>query len=59
MRRAGEGVTVLSYLNMVDVSLRGRRAPDLDPEVIDLRWLDRATLDWETIGASIRKPTTS
>ncbi len=27
----------------------------VDAEVIDLRWLDRATIDWETIGASIRK----
>ncbi|MFZ4506042.1 MAG: transketolase C-terminal domain-containing protein, partial [Microbacteriaceae bacterium] len=26
-----------------------------DAEVIDLRWLDRASLDWETIGQSIRK----
>jgi 2-oxoisovalerate dehydrogenase E1 component len=23
--------------------------------VIDLRWLDRASLDWDTIGASIKK----
>jgi 2-oxoisovalerate dehydrogenase E1 component len=28
---------------------------DVDAEVIDLRWLDRASLDWETIGASIQK----
>jgi 2-oxoisovalerate dehydrogenase E1 component len=27
----------------------------VDAEVIDLRWLDRASVDWETIGASIRK----
>jgi 2-oxoisovalerate dehydrogenase E1 component len=56
VRRAGEGVTVLSYLNMVDVSLQaaGQRL-HLDPEIIDLRWLDRASLDWETIGASIQK----
>ncbi|TWD47082.1 2-oxoisovalerate dehydrogenase E1 component [Arthrobacter sp. AG367] len=56
VRRAGEGVTVLSYLNMVDVSLQAaEQRPDLDPEIIDLRWLDRASLDWETIGASIQK----
>lgn len=56
IRRAGEGVTVLTYLNMVDVSLQAaERRPDLDAEVIDLRWLDRASLDWETIGASIQK----
>jgi 2-oxoisovalerate dehydrogenase E1 component len=28
---------------------------DVDAEVIDLRWLDRASLDWETLGASVRK----
>lgn len=56
VRRAGEGVTVLSYLNMVDVSLQAaEQRPNLDPEVIDLRWLDRASLDWDTIGASIKK----
>jgi 2-oxoisovalerate dehydrogenase E1 component len=56
VRRAGEGVTVLSYLNMVDVSLQAaEQRLDLDPEVIDLRWLDRASLDWDTIGASIQK----
>ena len=27
----------------------------MDAEVIDLRWLDRASLDWDTIGDSIRK----
>ncbi len=26
--------------------------------MIDLRWLDRASLDWETVGASIRKTNT-
>jgi 2-oxoisovalerate dehydrogenase E1 component len=26
-----------------------------DVEVIDLRWLDRASLDWETIDASVRR----
>jgi pyruvate/2-oxoglutarate/acetoin dehydrogenase E1 component len=26
-----------------------------DAEVIDLRWLDRASIDWDTIGASIKK----
>jgi 2-oxoisovalerate dehydrogenase E1 component len=27
----------------------------VDAEVIDLRWLDRASLDWDTIGRSISK----
>ncbi len=27
----------------------------VDAEVIDLRWLDRASLDWDTITASVQK----
>ena len=27
----------------------------LDADLIDLRWLDRASIDWETIEASIKK----
>ncbi|MFD0507615.1 transketolase C-terminal domain-containing protein [Streptomyces chiangmaiensis] len=27
----------------------------VDAEVIDLRWLDRASLDWDTIARSVRK----
>ena len=56
VRRQGQGVTVISYLNMVDVALQAaEQRPDLDAEVMDLRWLDRASLDWETIGKSIEK----
>ena len=56
VRRGGNGVTVLSYLNMVDLSLQAAdQRPDLDAEVVDLRWLDRASLDWDTVGASIQK----
>ncbi|MGO3146736.1 MAG: alpha-ketoacid dehydrogenase subunit alpha/beta [Leucobacter sp.] len=56
IRRSGDDITVLSYLNMVDVALTAvAEADGLNAEVIDLRWLDRASLDWETIGASIRK----
>jgi 2-oxoisovalerate dehydrogenase E1 component len=28
---------------------------DIDAEVIDLRWLDRASIDWDMIGESIKK----
>jgi 2-oxoisovalerate dehydrogenase E1 component len=28
---------------------------NVDAEIVDLRWLDRASVDWETIGDSIRK----
>jgi 2-oxoisovalerate dehydrogenase E1 component len=56
IRRAGDQVTVLSYLAMVQYVLDAvESVGDVDAEVIDLRWLDRASLDWETIGASIKK----
>jgi 2-oxoisovalerate dehydrogenase E1 component len=29
--------------------------PELGADLIDLRWLDRASLDWDTIEASIKK----
>lgn len=55
VRREGSDVTVLTYLSMVGHSLEAVEQTGVDAEVIDLRWLDRASLDWETIGASIRK----
>jgi len=55
IKRAGSEVTVLTYLSMVKHSLTAVEQSGIDAEVIDLRWLDRASLDWETIGASIKK----
>ncbi|MCM3502537.1 thiamine pyrophosphate-dependent enzyme [Microbacterium sp. P26] len=55
VRRAGEDVTVLTYLSMVGHALEAVEQTGVDAEVIDLRWLDRASLDWDTIGESIRK----
>ena len=55
MRRQGSAVTVLSYLAMVKPSLDAAEASGVDAEVIDLRWLDAASVDWDTIGESIRK----
>jgi 2-oxoisovalerate dehydrogenase E1 component len=57
VRRTGSQVTVLSYLAMVPYALQAVESLDgaVDAEVIDLRWLDRASIDWDTIGASIRK----
>jgi 2-oxoisovalerate dehydrogenase E1 component len=56
VRRPGEGITLLTYLSMVNHSLTAaEEVPEADAEVIDLRWLDRASVDWDTIGASIRK----
>lgn len=55
IRRSGEEVTVLTYLSMVGHSLDAVKETGIDAEVIDLRWLDRASIDWDTIGESIRK----
>jgi 2-oxoisovalerate dehydrogenase E1 component len=55
IRRAGSEVTVISYLSMVHHSLEAIEQTGIDGELIDLRWLDRASIDWDTIGASIKK----
>ena len=56
VRRTGSDLTVLTYLAMTQYVLDGvAEAGDVDAEVIDLRWLDRASIDWETIGESIKK----
>lgn len=55
IRREGSELTILAYLNMVELSLQAVEATGIDAEVIDLRWLDTASMDWQTIGESIRK----
>jgi 2-oxoisovalerate dehydrogenase E1 component len=55
IRRTGSDVTVLTYLSMVKYSLAAVEQSGVDAEVIDLRWLDRASLDWTTIEQSIKK----
>jgi 2-oxoisovalerate dehydrogenase E1 component len=56
VRRQGEDITVISYLAMTNFVLEAvEQLGTCDAEVIDLRWLDRASIDWDTIGASIRK----
>lgn len=40
---------------MVKHSITAVEQSGIDAEVIDLRWLDRASFDWETVEASIRK----
>lgn len=55
IRRSGKAVTVLTYLSMVAHSVEAAEASGIDAEVVDLRWLDRASLDWETIETSVRK----
>jgi 2-oxoisovalerate dehydrogenase E1 component len=56
VRRSGDEVTVLTYLAMTNYVLQAvEDLGTVDAEVIDLRWLDRASVDWDTIGESIRK----
>ncbi|MFI5889909.1 thiamine pyrophosphate-dependent enzyme [Actinoplanes sp. NPDC051513] len=55
IRRTGSAVTVVAYLSMVAEALAAAGETGVDAEVVDLRWLDRASVDWETLGASIRK----
>ncbi len=56
VRRPGSGLTVISYLAMTNYVLAAvSELPGVDAEVIDLRWLDRASIDWNTIGDSIKK----
>jgi 2-oxoisovalerate dehydrogenase E1 component len=53
--RPGGELTILTYLAMVPLAMRVAGEMGIDAEIVDLRSLDRAGLDWETIGASIRK----
>jgi 2-oxoisovalerate dehydrogenase E1 component len=55
IRREGSDVTVISYLSMVGHSLEAIEQSGIDAELIDLRWLDRASIDWTTIEASVKK----
>lgn len=55
VRRSGAELTILTYLSMVAHSLEAVEQTGIDAEVVDLRWLDRASIDWETIEASVRK----
>jgi len=56
VRRSGTQLTVLTYLAMTNYVLQAVEDTDsVDAEVIDLRWLDRASIDWDTIGESIKK----
>jgi 2-oxoisovalerate dehydrogenase E1 component len=55
VRREGAALTIVAYLAMVPETLAAVEEVGIDAEVIDLRWLDRASLDWETLEASVRK----
>jgi 2-oxoisovalerate dehydrogenase E1 component len=53
--RSGAHFTVLTYLSMTRLALQVADEMGLDVEIIDLRSLDRAGIDWDSIGESIRK----
>lgn len=53
--RRGGAFTVLTYLSLVPKAIQVANEMGVDAEIIDLRWLDRGSLDWETIGDSVRK----
>ena len=56
VRRTGSDLTILTYLAMTPFVLTAVEAQDeVDAEVIDLRWLDRASIDWDAIEASLTK----
>ena len=52
--RRGSAFTVLTYSAMTLLAMKVADEMGVDAEVIDLRSLDRAGLDWDTIGASVR-----
>lgn len=53
--REGAELTILTYLSMVHHSLEAVDATGVDAEVVDLRFLDQASIDWDTITKSVRK----
>jgi len=53
--RPGNTFTVLTYLSMTQLAIDVANDMELDVEVVDLRSLDRAGIDWDTIGESVRK----
>jgi 2-oxoisovalerate dehydrogenase E1 component len=55
IRRPGNDVTVLTYLSMVAHAAAAIDQAGIDAELIDLRFLDRASLDWQTVGDSVKK----
>ncbi|MFR9805201.1 thiamine pyrophosphate-dependent enzyme [Pseudonocardia sp. RS010] len=55
VRRTGKDVTVVSYLSSVWTCLAAIERTGVDADLIDLRWLDPASLDWETLTASVQK----
>lgn len=55
VRRKGDEASIFTYLSMVQRSLDAVENLGRDVEVVDLRWLDRGSIDWKTIESSIKK----
>jgi 2-oxoisovalerate dehydrogenase E1 component len=55
LRRTGSALTILTYGAMTPHVLAAVSQTGVDADVIDLRWLDRASLDWDTVTESIKK----
>jgi 2-oxoisovalerate dehydrogenase E1 component len=55
LAQEGNEATVISYLSMVRKTEKAIEELGMNVDLIDLRWLDRASIDWETIGLSIKK----
>ncbi len=53
--RTGRTLTIITYLGMVRHCMDAAEAMGVDAEIIDLRSLDRAGIDWTTIETSVRK----
>jgi len=53
--RPGTAFTVLSYLAMTPKAVAAAEQMGVDAEIVDLRSLDRAGIDWQTIGDSVKK----
>ncbi len=51
----GSQVTMLTTMSMIDVCVDAARDMGVSADVIDLRTISIRDLDWDTIGASIRK----
>lgn len=58
LRQEGDDVTVISYLSMVARCADAIAQSGVSADLIDLRWLDSASLDWEMLERSIRKTNT-
>jgi 2-oxoisovalerate dehydrogenase E1 component len=55
LRRTGSALTVITYGAMTPHVLDAVDATGTDADVIDLRWLDRASLDWDTVTTSVQR----